>query len=48
MGKVTVVLVIVIVLLASLGGMACSWPLGTSPAPPTPVEKVMPDARFPK
>jgi hypothetical protein len=46
MGKVTVALVLVIVLLL-LGGMAflAFW----SPPPPSaPVEKVLPDARFPK
>ncbi|MBV9374158.1 MAG: hypothetical protein JO320_03720 [Alphaproteobacteria bacterium] len=45
MGKATVALVIVIALL--LGGMAflALW----NPSPPSaPVEKVLPDARFPK
>jgi hypothetical protein len=46
MGKVTVGLVIVIALLL-LGGMAflAFW---NPPAPSAPVEKVLPDARFPK
>jgi hypothetical protein len=46
MGKVTVGLVIVVVLVL-LGGMAflAFW---NPPAPTAPVEKVLPDARFPK
>jgi len=46
MGKVTVALVIVIALLL-LGGMAflAFW---NPPPPSAPVEKVLPDARFPK
>jgi len=46
MGKVTVGLVIVVVLVL-LGGMAflAFW---NPPAPSAPVEKVLPDARFPK
>ena len=46
MGKVTVALVIVIVLLL-LGGMAflAFW---NPPPPSAPIEKVLPDARFPK
>ena len=46
MGKVTLVL-IVVVILAVLGGAAflAYWNL---PLPSAPVEKVLPDARFPK
>jgi hypothetical protein len=46
MGKVTVVLVVVVALLL-LGGAAflAFW---NPPAPSAPVEKVIPDARFPK
>ena len=46
MGKLTVALVIVIVM-ALLGGMAflAVW---NPPPPSAPVEKVIPDARFPK
>ena len=46
MGKVTVALVIAIVL-SLLGGMAflAFW---NPPPPSAPVEKVLPDARFPK
>jgi hypothetical protein len=46
MGKVTVALVIVIVLVL-LGGAAflAFW---NPPVPTAPVEKVLPDARFPK
>jgi len=46
MGKVTVTLIIVIALLL-LGGAAflAFW---NPPAPSTPVEKVIPDARFPR
>ena len=46
MGKVTIALVIVIVLLL-FGGMAflIFW---NPPPPSAPVEKVIPDARFPK
>jgi hypothetical protein len=46
MGKVTVVLVIVIVLVL-LGG-AAFLALWNPPAPSAPVEKVIPDSRFPK
>jgi hypothetical protein len=46
MGKVTLVLVVVIALVL-LGGAAflAFW---NPPAPSAPVEKVIPDARFPK
>jgi len=46
MGKLTIGLVVVIVLVA-LGG-AAFLALWNPPAPSAPVEKVMPDARFPK
>lgn len=46
MGKVTVALVIVVVLLL-LGG-AAFLALWNPPVPSAPVEKVIPDARFPK
>ncbi len=46
MGKVAVALVILIALLL-LGGMAF-LALWNPPAPTAPVEKVIPDARFPK
>ena len=46
MGKATVALVIVIALLL-LGGMAF-LALWNPPPPSAPVEKVIPDARFPK
>ena len=46
MGKVTVVLVVVIALLL-LGG-AAFLALWNPPAPSAQVEKVIPDARFPK
>jgi hypothetical protein len=46
MGKATVTLVIVIALLL-LGGMAF-LALWNPPPPSAPVEKVIPDARFPK
>jgi hypothetical protein len=46
MGKVTVVLVIVIALLLLGGGVFLA--LWNPPAPSSPVEKVIPDARFPK
>jgi hypothetical protein len=46
MGKVTVALVIVIALLL-LGGVAF-LALWNPPPPSAPVEKVLPDARFPK
>ena len=46
MGKVTVALVIVIALLLVAGGAFLAF---WNPPPPTaPVEKVIPDARFPK
>lgn len=46
MGRVTLLLVIVF-LLAVLGG--CLYlAYGNFPVPSTPVEKVLPDARFPK
>ncbi len=46
MGKLTIALVVVVVLLA-LGG-AGFLALWNPPAPSAPVEKVLPDARFPK
>jgi hypothetical protein len=46
MGKLTIGLVVVIVLVA-LGG-AAFLALWNPPAPSAPVEKVLPDARFPK
>ena len=46
MGKVTVALVIVVLLLL-LGG-AAFLALWNPPPPSAPVEKVIPDARFPK
>ena len=46
MGKLTVVLVIVIALLLLGGGVFLA--LWNPPAPSAPVEKVIPDARFPK
>ncbi|MBO0738284.1 MAG: hypothetical protein J2P48_17210 [Alphaproteobacteria bacterium] len=46
MGKVTVWLIVVIALLF-LGG-AAFLALWNPPAPSAPVEKVLPDARFPK
>ena len=46
MGKITVALVIVIALLLVAGGAFLAF---WNPPPPTaPVEKVIPDARFPK
>jgi hypothetical protein len=46
MGKLTIGLVVVIVL-AVLGG-AAFLALWNPPPPSAPVEKVLPDARFPK
>lgn len=46
MGKVTVTLIIVIALL--LFGGAAFLALWNPPVPSSPVEKVIPDARFPK
>jgi hypothetical protein len=46
MGKLTIGLVVVIFLVA-LGG-AAFLALWNPPAPSAPVEKVLPDARFPK
>ena len=46
MGKLTVILVLVFV--AVLVGGAAYLAFWTPPAPTTPVEKVLPDARFPK
>jgi hypothetical protein len=46
MGKLTIGLVVVIIL-AVLGG-AAFLALWNPPAPTAPVEKVLPDARFPK
>jgi len=46
MGKATIVFVLAIVLLVLCGGLFLAfWDI---PAPSTPVEKVLPDARFPK
>jgi hypothetical protein len=46
MGRVTIVLVLVVVLL--LGGGCLVLALWDFNVPRTPVEKVLPDARFPK
>jgi hypothetical protein len=46
MGKLTIGVVIVVIL-AVLGG-AAFLALWNPPVPSTPVEKVLPDARFPK
>jgi hypothetical protein len=46
MGKLTIGFVVVIVL-AALGG-AAFLALWNPPAPSAPIEKVLPDARFPK
>jgi hypothetical protein len=46
MGKLTIGLVVVVIL-AVLGG-AVFLALWNPPAPSAPVEKVLPDARFPK
>jgi hypothetical protein len=46
MGKVTVALIILIALLLLGGGAFLA--LWNPPAPSVPVEKVIPDARFPK
>jgi hypothetical protein len=46
MGRVTIVLVLVVVLL--LGGGCLFLALWDFNVPRTPVEKVLPDARFPK
>jgi hypothetical protein len=46
MGKVTIAFVLVIVLLLLGGGIFLA--LWNPPAPSAPVEKVLPDARFPK
>jgi len=46
MGKLTIAFIIVIVLVL-LGGGA-SLALWNPPVPSAPVEKVLPDARFPK
>ncbi len=46
MGKVTVAFVILIVVLALGGGLFLAvW---NPPAPATPTQKVLPDARFPR
>jgi hypothetical protein len=46
MGRVTLLVVIVFVLAVIGGGLFLAyWDL---PVPSTPVEKVLPDARFPK
>jgi len=46
MGKITIVFVVVIALLLLGGGIFLA--LWNPPAPSTPVEKILPDARFPK
>jgi len=46
MGKITIVFVLVIAVLLIGGGVFLA--LWNPPAPSTPVEKVLPDARFPK
>ena len=46
MGKITIAFVLVIALLLISGGVFLA--LWNPPAPSTPVEKVLPDARFPK
>ncbi|HEY1257618.1 MAG TPA: hypothetical protein VGF34_00100 [Stellaceae bacterium] len=46
MGKLTIGFVVIIVL-AALGG-AAFLALWNPPAPSAPVEKVLPDSRFPK
>ncbi|HEX3884367.1 MAG TPA: hypothetical protein VHW66_17055 [Stellaceae bacterium] len=46
MAKLTVILVMVFVLMAAGGAVFLAY--YDFPAPQTPVEKVLPDARFPK
>jgi hypothetical protein len=46
MGKVTLALIILVALLLLGGGAFLA--LWNPPAPSSPVEKVIPDARFPK
>jgi hypothetical protein len=46
MGKITIAFVLVIALLLIGGGIFLT--LWSPPAPSAPVEKVLPDARFPK
>jgi len=46
MGRVTLLLVVVFVLAVVGGGLFLAF--GNFPVPSTPVEKVLPDARFPK
>ena len=46
MGRVTVILVVVFVLVAAGGCLFLAY--WNFPAPATQVEKVLPDARFPK
>jgi hypothetical protein len=46
MGKVTIALIVIVVLAVIAGGVfLANW---NPPPPSTPVEKVLPDARFPK
>jgi hypothetical protein len=46
MGKLTVALIVVVALAVAAGGLFLAfWEI---PAPSKPVEKVLPDARFPK
>jgi len=46
MGRLTILLVVVVLLAA--GGAGLFLAFGNFPAPTSPVEKVLPDARFPK
>ncbi|HEX3537233.1 MAG TPA: hypothetical protein VHU15_10740 [Stellaceae bacterium] len=46
MGKLTVALIIIVVLAVVAGGLFLAF--WDPPAPSKPVEKVLPDARFPK
>ena len=46
MGKLTVALIVVVVLAVAAGGLFLAF--YEIPAPSKPVEKVLPDARFPK
>lgn len=46
MGRVTLLVVMVFVLAVVGGGLFLAY--GGFPAPSAPVEKVLPDARFPK
>ena len=46
MGRVTIVLIVILVLALAAGFVALAY--WDFPAPSTRVEKVLPDARFPK